>query len=398
MATEPVTETSTALATVGELTPPQLFAPGVLRPIVDRIKSEVRAIETDISTEEGRKAIRSLVRKIASSKTFIDEQRTALVGDEKRRLAAIDAEGREVWKELEALQAEVRKPLTEWEEAEERRKSACESRIVNMTDVTTMTFSSLDSLERASILVDQSWDYAFGLEFAQKAGKAHEKALLHLQSEKKRLLQIEADRAEAERLRLEAEENARIERERKIAEDARVAAEFAAKRREEAQAREAKQREDDLAAAAAAEKTRLERERLDAEDRLAKAQEQAERDRLAAEERERKAEADRIERERKAEADRIEAARKVEADRVEAAKQAERDRDAAVDAERKRVADARKADEEATKKRMEDQKHRGAINRTILAKLVDNGIEPLQAKRLIELVARQTIPHISITY
>lgn len=391
METEPVTETSTALATVGELTPPQLFAPGVLRPIVDRIKAEVRAIETDISTEDGRKAIRSLVRKIASSKTFIDEQRTALVGDEKRRLAAIDAEGREVWKELEALQEEVRKPLTDWENSEKERIAENERRVAKITDIAIVVYASLEAVSEASLKLDGLTDFTFSLEFRQRVAVVRERAALHLQAEADRLKREAAEKAEAERLRLEAEANARIERERKIAEDARLHAEAVAKRREEAQAREAKQREEAQAAAAAAEKTRLERERLDAEDRLAKAQEQAERDRLAAEERERKAEADRIERERKAEADRIAA---IEEERIIADRAVAR----AVDDERKRVEDARKADEEATKKRMEDQKHRGAINRTILAKLVDNGIEPLQAKRIIELVARQTIPHISITY
>jgi hypothetical protein len=55
------TETATAIVLVEQLTPMQLFAPGAMRPLLDRIKAEVRAIDTDISTETGRKAVNALV-------------------------------------------------------------------------------------------------------------------------------------------------------------------------------------------------------------------------------------------------------------------------------------------------------------------------------------------------
>jgi hypothetical protein len=379
-------EAVTALVHVEQLTPIQLFAPGALNPILERIKAEVRAIETDISTDAGRKAIKSLAYKVARTKTFIDDQRKSLVADEKKRLAAIDAEGGRVWDELEALKEEVRKPLTDWEDAELVRVQEHERRIADMKAVSEVDHFSLANIETARAYLDERWDHNFQ-EFSKRAIQAREAAELHLAREEASIRKAEQERAETERLRLEAEEKARVEREAKIAEDARLEAEAVAKRREEAQAREAKQREDDLAAAAAEEKARLERERLAAETRLAEAKAQAERDRLAAQERE-----------RKAETDRIEAARKAEADRVEAAKQAERDREAAVVAERKRQDDARKAEEDARAKRERDKKHQGEIHREALAALTKFGIEEVVAKTFIELVARKIVPHVSITY
>jgi colicin import membrane protein len=89
MATQTVTqpEQTTALAVIQSLTPARLFEAGVIDPILERIKAEVRAVQTDISTEAGRKAVASLAFKVARSKTFIDDQRKALVSDEKKRLA-----------------------------------------------------------------------------------------------------------------------------------------------------------------------------------------------------------------------------------------------------------------------------------------------------------------------
>jgi hypothetical protein len=105
METESVT--ITALTIVEQLTPMQLFAPEHLSPILERIKAEVRATPKDISTPEGVAALKHLVYKVVKTKTFIEAQRVALVADEKKRLASIDAEGRRAWKELEELQDSI---------------------------------------------------------------------------------------------------------------------------------------------------------------------------------------------------------------------------------------------------------------------------------------------------
>ena len=98
-------------------------------PIMDRIAIEVReqAKDLDISTPNSRSQLAALAYKVARSKTFIDGQRKTLVSDEKKRLAKIDAEGKRIWDTLESLQAEVRKPLTEWEAIEKNRVIAHEN-------------------------------------------------------------------------------------------------------------------------------------------------------------------------------------------------------------------------------------------------------------------------------
>jgi colicin import membrane protein len=402
--------TVTALATIEQLTPMQLFAPGALNPILERIKSEVRAIETDISTEDGRSAIKSLAYKIARTKTFIDDQRVKLVADEKKRLSVIDSEGRRVREELDALKEEVRAPLTEWEQAEAKRIREHETRILVMTDVGSSLFSSLESIDRASALLDQASGHNFQ-EFTKRASQAREKAALSLQEQKRQLLQAEADRVERERIRAEAEEKARVEREAKIAEDARLKAEAEAKRREEAQALAAKQREEEAARVAAEDKARLEREKKASEERLQKslddARAKAQRDKVAAQERERKAEADRIAAKEQAEFDAKERRRQAEEDRIAAKAKAEAERESAVADERKRQEDIRAAEEAqrdalAREKalREADQAHRQEVLRAAHAALLSQvpGLTSHWAMPALVAISDGLIPGVSINY
>ena len=112
-----------ALLKIDKMTPEQIFAPGTMDPILEAIRTEVtrQAAKLDISTEQNRKAIGSLAFKVTKSKTFIEGQRKSLVAAEKKRLAAIDSEGRRIWDILEGIAAEVRKPLTDWEQIDKDR-------------------------------------------------------------------------------------------------------------------------------------------------------------------------------------------------------------------------------------------------------------------------------------
>lgn len=388
METEQQAEPTTALAIVSQFTAAQLFAPGALNPILEDIKAQVRAIKTDISTEDGRKALKSLVRKIASSKTFIDEQRQVLVGDEKKRLKAIDAEGLRVWNELEALQEEVRKPLTDWEASETRRKDEHEAMIKAMLDVVGTRFTSLEQVEKARVIVDQVWDRKFD-EFLQRATDAHEYAMIHLNNESKRISEEAAAKAEQARLKAEIAEKERVEREAKIAEEARSKAEDAARRREEAQKVLSEQREYDLTVAAAEEKARLEREIQKSVDEGARLLEEI---RKA----ERQAELDKI----KAETDRIAS---LNAER----KRAEEEREKAVLAERKRQDDERAAEEakkaEAERLRLAREaelEHRRVVHKAACDALLvhTEGITSQQVRNIVTVIAKGLVPGVSITY
>lgn len=397
METEPIT----ALTTIEQLTPMQLFAPGAMNPILERIKSEARAAaaDSDISTPEGRKAVASLAYKVARTKTFVDEKRLELVSARKKEVAAIDAEGRRFRDEMDSLKDEVRKPLTDWEEADKNRIAEHELMIGAIVDVIGASFNSRPQIEKAREVVDRVWDRNFQ-EFTKRASQAREAALLRLDAETMRITEAAAKKAEEERLKAEREEKERVEREARIAEEARLKAEAEAKRREEAIQREAKQREEELARVAAEEKARLERERKESEERLQKslddARAKAQRDKLAAEERE-----------RKAEADRIAAAKRAELDREAARKKAEDDREKAVQAERKRLEDIRKAEEEkrdaiAREKliREADQEHRWEVHGGAVLALVNQvgDLTSHQARLVVQAIVKGLIPGVSITY
>jgi colicin import membrane protein len=149
-----------ALAVIESFTGVQLFKPGAMDDILSRIEAEVRSTPKDISTPKGRDAIKSLAHKVARSKTFIEDQRLALVSDEKKRLAAIDAEGKKMRDRLDALKVEARAPLTAWENEEKERTAKHEENIAAMELAGTLDFgASIEEIkERIAVveLVDPS--------------------------------------------------------------------------------------------------------------------------------------------------------------------------------------------------------------------------------------------------
>ena len=97
--------------------------PGALKPILEKLATEARSIVQDPTTAKGREAIKSLAYKIAQAKTALENQGVALNRELKALPAAVDKNKREAKEFLEALQAEIRRPVTEWE-AEQARIEA----------------------------------------------------------------------------------------------------------------------------------------------------------------------------------------------------------------------------------------------------------------------------------
>lgn len=398
---------ATDLITVEALKAEVVFAPGGVEKIIAEITAKVRAIKTDISTKAGRAELSSLAYKIARSKTALDEMGKDLVADWKKRTGVVDAERRSVRDRLDALRDEVRKPLTDWENADKARVEAHEAALAELTRLSQFeqaepsAFDISVRIETLEARPARDWQ-----EFVQRAGETtgltRRMLTEMLTSAEKR----EAERAETERLRREQIERERKEREGKIAAEAAERARLAAETRAAEEAKAAADR-------AAAEQRRVEQDRADAIARAEKAEtdrkaaeEKAEADRKAAAE---KAESDRIAAEKKAanemraaaektERDRIAAEERVAADKRAAAAQAERDRVAAIEAERKRVADAKAAEDAATAKREADKKHRGRINTEASAALAGFGIDKLVAGRLIDAISDGKIPHVTISY
>jgi colicin import membrane protein len=371
------TAETSALALLETYTAVQLFAPGGLDPVVERIKAEVRAqaAELDISTDENRKAIKSLAYKVARSKTFIDEQRKALVADEKKRLAAIDAEGRRVWSELEELQVEVRGPLTEWENRDKVRIEVHERNLAEIQALAEVPLgASTEDIERR-LKIASAVDAGRFEEFAKRAAGLQATAVAKLNADLILSREADAARIELERLRKEEQERAIREREQAAALKAKQEAETRAEAERKRVEQETARREAEARAAAEAERMRVEREREAAEERA-----------------------------RKAEQDRIAAAKKAEEDRVAAARKAEEEKQAAVEAERARVAAEKERERQETEARERNKAHRAKINREAKSaleaaiELPGNALSSFQAEEIVKAIVNGRIPHVRIEY
>jgi len=367
-------------------TPATLFVPGTMDPLIDHIRKEVASEMTDPTTPAGRARIKSLAYKVTSTKTAIDTARKNLVSDEKKRLAAIDAEGRRVWDILEDLAKQVRKPVTDYEQREKDRieghRAAIEAiKALGQVDVNT-PISDLES--RLELLSAVGTDLE---EFTGAAVTAKKAAVDALTQRIASLKQAEAAAAEAERARKEASEREQAEREARAAARAKAEAEEAARVREE-EARKA----------AEAEQRRIRRE---AEEREAKIRAEAE-----AKERAASAELARVEREKteakeaaeKAKRDRIEAERKAEDARKAAKTEAERRQREAVEQERRRIESERKAEEDAARKREANRAHQAKVNNAAAAAFVMAGLSEDAAKVAVTAIAKGNVPGVKISY
>lgn len=359
-----------------------------LDPWLEKIRAEVSGHVPDVKTKKGRDHIASLAFKVRKSKTALDGLGKKLVDDLKDVPKRIDAERKRVRETLDALADQVRKPLTDWEDAEEARIEAHKDRILCMQEYTQEASTYQVDFLRDRILyltamkVDQSWE-----EFEPEAHRVKASTLGALNSALAKALAYESEQAELGRLRAEAAAREQQEREERIA---REAAERA-RREEEAKAqaeREAVIRREQEAKAAA-ERRELELQ-LIAEQAKANAA-KAESDRMAAAQEAERQKAEAIKREAKAKEDAEKAAAQALIDakaREEAAAQRERDRIAA----EKAAADAE------TKHREADKKHRASVNRAAMEAFVAGGMIEDAAKMAVTLIAKGAIPAVKVSY
>jgi colicin import membrane protein len=372
----------TGLSIIESTAAAQLFTPGFLDPIVGRIEREAReeAAKLDISTVAGRKAIASLSFKVAKSKTFVDSKRKELVADEKKRLAAIDAEGRVVWNRLEALQEEVRKPLTDWEQADKIRVAALEFKVISMAGLAEIPFGASVADIEAKIAEVNALDMTNMQEFTSRAELAEKTTRDYLSKALAEAQQREAEKAETIRLRAEAAERERKDNEERIAREAREKA----------------QREAEV------ERQRIEQEKFEAEARAKQAEAaRAESERLAEERRvaaeaRAKQEAEESAKRHAEELAKAEERRKLEAKIAEEV--AENRRLAAIEAERERVAaEARKVAAE-TEAREKDKKHKSAVLGAAKDALIAAGIPEEHAKAAVLAIQRGQVPAVRIEF
>ncbi len=378
----------------------QAFAmPDGVDVLIQRIKSEASAEVPDLTTKKGRDRIASLAYKVSKTKTLVDDFGKELVAEEKKRLALIDADRKKWRDECDKLRDEIRKPLTDWEQAEADRIQRHKDAIQKLRELSAPAMGT-DSAA-ISGLIAQAETVTLGdhwQEFAAEAGKAKDETLAILRFNLQRRQQYESEQAELARLRAEAARREQEDADRRAAErEAQRIREAEERARREAEEAAAKARADAEAAA------RAEREAIEAKARAER--EAAERARIASEQAEAraKAEAEAAKlREQDAERRRVESEERAKRDAQEAAERAERDRVAAVEAERQRAERQRIAEQEAAAKaqaeREANKEHMRHINREALAGIMAVGISEEQGKALIKAIASGAVPHVSISY
>jgi colicin import membrane protein len=227
-------------------------APSGLDPILEKIAKEARSFTADVNTPTGRKSIASVAFKVAKTKTYLDGLGKELVDGLKELPKKVDANRKAMRDFLDELKDEVRRPLTEWEQEQERIEAEMKARA---------------EAERLQREVENAHELAILLNAEFDRKKEDERKAAE-QREKERL-ELIASQA-AEKARLEAEAKAKVEQEAALRREveAKMAQQRAEKERADAERRAAEAEE--RATKAREEAIRQERERVESIERKAK--------------------------------------------------------------------------------------------------------------------------------
>ncbi|XQZ98861.1 hypothetical protein ACOZ4Y_02715 [Komagataeibacter rhaeticus] len=353
-----MSESANALEVIQTLTPQVVFQNGGVEDIISKLERDVRAMPVDPTTEKGRKEIKSIAHKVARSKTALDGMGKEVQAEAKAVVDRVNAERRVICSRLDALRDEVRRPVDEYEAREKERVEAHQTAIREIEYLARFDTEPDEALvaqriDALSAFEGRDWQ-EFSARGAQAYGDAERNLNAHgVAAKARREVQEEAARQaaiEAEKEH-ERQEEARKAREaeiaRKAAEDARLAAERRAQ----------------------AERDRVEREKRDAEERAARAEQE-----------------------------KIAAAKRAEAARVAAAEKAERDRQAAVAAERRRIEDEKRREQQEAERRANDRAHKAKVNGDALRALTVLGLSDDLGKAVITAIVQGKVPHVTLTY
>lgn len=408
----------TNLVVVADDTPPEMQArraaaivllqPERFDQFYERMKAETAAHVPDVSTAKGRDELRALAFRVTKTKTTLDKAALELTADWRARTKAVNEARAPIVERLTALADEVRKPLTDWEDAERARIAHNSAALAELRNAATIadddTSGTVEARGReiyARAFLPPQWSEDEAAE-AEGIKQATVQALVKARdvlrkkeedaAELARLRAAESERLEKERLEREAREAAEREaaEARQREEQAQREREAAEQRARDEAARVEREREEAAAAARreAEEQAQAREREREEEHRRALEAERAERERV-----EREAREEREQREREA-AELAEQAQRRERER-EAAEQAERDRLAAEQAERDRIA-AEQA--EAERARQADRAHRSNVQREVKEALMTCGLDEEQARKVVLAIVANNVPHCTVSF
>ncbi|MGR3218938.1 MAG: hypothetical protein ACUZ8H_03850 [Candidatus Anammoxibacter sp.] len=313
-----------------------------------KIADEAKSLVPDLTTKMGRDEIASVAHKVARSKTYLDGLRKDLIADKKKEVKAVDAEGKKMRATLDALKAEVRQPLTDWEEKEDLRVDTHKLNLVSISEKENISWSDLTTLLIKEFIAEvEAVDIKSFEEFTATAAVAKEAALKSLNAALDSRVKYDSEQEELEKLR--AESAAKKDEEEK--EQLRLEGENRAKIEAEEKAKEEKERVKIQAEKAEKDKQQAILAKEQAEKRAQKAEENA----------------------------------KIEAEK-------------AAQAERDRIEQERLNEEIAAKKREANKAHKKKINNAILDAFVICGVSKIEAKKAVEAIAKNEVPYLKINY
>jgi hypothetical protein len=349
---------------------PAIYVAGGLGQFFEAVQAEVTAEVPDLTTRKGRERIASLAAKVSKSKTAVEKPGRDYLKRLKEMPKVVEAELRDFVNKMDALRDATRQPLTDWEQKELARTDAHVDAIQRIKDLAIFEETPASG-HLANIIADlelleigESWE-----EFLADAAQAKDQTLIKL-----RTLHTERTRYEAEQTEL-------------------------VRLREEKEAREKKDRDDQIAREAAEKATR-------------EAEEKAQRERDAEAQRVRDQQEAAVKREndlklQAAELERL--AEQAKREKIEAEQKAEHDRLAALEREKKAVEQARldeiarqqaAADEilRQQREREADQAHKVKIMGAAKEALMSMNITEELAKAIVLKIARREIPNITIHF
>ena len=333
---------------------------GGLDPIIQQIREKVSGTVYDTKTVKGRNECASDAFKIAKSKAAIEKLGKALSAEYKEIPKKIDAERRRAFDELDALQKEIRQPLTDWEDAEKARVDHHKRMIQHIKDCglgmiggEPQPYQILFRELEEKIVIDASWQ-----EFEAEAHRVKAETLARLKTAFVEHQQREAEQAELAELRRKQAEQEKKDREARIAQEAADKAKRDAEAKAQAEREASAKREADAKAA----QDKAERDRLEAIDRQKQAEDRAEAEKLAAEQRARDA----------AEAARL--------------------------AEIKRQADEKAAAEAEEKAREANRAHKTKVLKAAKEAIMKSGVTEDQARAVVKMILDGQVPSVRISF
>lgn len=323
------------------LNPVKIFSEGGLDDLLINIDKEARSHVSDLKTDKGRKAIASMAAKVAKSKTYLDGLGKDLVSDWKNKSKVVDGERKKMRDTLDNLKADVRKPLTDWEDAETARVEAIHREIEEMILAGNLTIEQylilpLQSMKDRLSEIENEIELENLNEFKDRYDEVKLVTLTKIKESIERREKHDADQKELEELRIEKEK-------------------------------------------------RDEKDRIDLE-----AKERTEREERIAKEVKEKVEKEAEENIKRIEVEKQQA--------IEKKKEAEQRADNAAKAEREKIETEKLEEQKAAEKREANTKHKKKINNESVIALVAIGLTDDLAKKVVTAIAKKEVPNVSIFY